>query len=62
MSKSNKYQDKSDVELAADARMVVQELSDFMAEFKRRGIEMDISTYSSGRAEVEIYRDKREVL
>lgn len=56
------FNDKADDELAADARMVVQELSGFLAEFKRRHIETDIRTYESGRMEIDIYRDKRENL
>lgn len=51
---------KSDTELAADARMVAQELSELMVELNRRKIETDIRTYVGGRMEIDIYRDKRE--
>ncbi|HYD58903.1 MAG TPA: hypothetical protein VEC35_01015 [Noviherbaspirillum sp.] len=56
------HKDKSDAELAADARMVVQELSALLTEFKHRGIEWDARAYASGRMEIDIYRNSREDL
>lgn len=54
--------DKSDAELAADARMIVAALSRIRAELHKRGIESDLLTWSEGKVEVQIERVKREAL
>jgi hypothetical protein len=56
------HQGKSDADLAADVRMVAQELSGLLGELKQRRIEWDTRHYDSGRIEVEIYRTNREDL
>lgn len=56
------HADKTDVELAADARMIVAALSRIRAEAARRGIEIELLTYSDGRVEVQIERVTREKL
>lgn len=53
---------KSDEEVVADVRMLVQELSRHSLELKRRKIEIDYLHYSDGSAKVEIYRSTREDL
>jgi len=42
------FDDKTDVELVADVRMLVGELSDIRAELKRRDIEFDVFSYGGG--------------
>lgn len=54
--------DKSDVELAADARMIVAALTRIRTELHRRGIEVDLLTRSEGKVEVQIERVTREKL
>ena len=54
--------DKTDEELAADARMIVSALTRIRTEAAKRGIEMDLLTYSDGKVEVQIERVRREKL
>ena len=54
--------DKSDVELAADARMIVAARTRIRTELHRRGIEVDLLTRSEGKVEVQIERVTREKL
>ena len=54
--------DKSDVELAADARMIVAALTRIRTELHRRGIEADLLTWSEGKVEVQLERVTRERL
>lgn len=54
--------EKSDVELAADARMIVAALARIRTEAHRRGIEIDLLTWSEGKVEVQIERVRREKL
>lgn len=42
------HADKTDAELAADARMLVAELSEIRSELKRRGVEFDVFSYGGG--------------
>lgn len=54
--------DKSDQELAADVRMVVEEFNRISGELTSRGITVKPGAYTSGRIEVRIYRQHREEL
>lgn len=54
--------DKTDAELAADARMIVAALSRIRVEACRRSIDIDLLHYSDGTLQVEIERVKREKL
>ena len=54
--------DRTDVELAADARMIVAALARIRTEAHRRGIDFDLLTWSEGKVEVQIERVVREKL
>lgn len=54
--------EKTDAELAADARMIVAALTRIRTEAAKRGIEIDLLTYYDGKVEVQIERVKREKL
>lgn len=56
------FADKTDRELAADARMIVAALTRIRTEAAKRGIEIDILTYYDGKVEVQIERVTREKL
>lgn len=56
------FADKTDQELAADARMIVAALSRIRTEAARRGIDIDITPYYDGKVEVQIERVTREKL
>jgi hypothetical protein len=54
--------DKTDQELAADLRMIVDALSKVRMELVERGVSARIITYTDGHAEVAIARVTKEVL
>jgi 7,8-dihydro-6-hydroxymethylpterin-pyrophosphokinase len=54
--------DKSDQELAADARMIVAALGRIRTEARRRGIDIDLLVWDEGKVEVTIERVTREKL
>lgn len=54
--------EKSDVELAADARMIVAALTRIRTEAYRRGIEIELLTWHEGKVELLIERVRREKL
>lgn len=54
--------DKTDAELAADARMIVAALTRIRTEATKRGIEIDLVTYYDGKVDVQIERVRREML
>lgn len=56
------FADKTDQELAADARMLAQALGRVRTELASRGIEVDILSYNGTRVEVDIERVTREKL
>lgn len=56
------FADKTDQELAADARMIVSALTRIRTEAARRGIEIDLVTWEDGKVEVRIERVRREKL
>jgi hypothetical protein len=56
------HADKTDVELAADARMIVAALARIRTEARRRGIEIDLVCWEEGKVEAMIERVTREKL
>ncbi|WP_208280122.1 hypothetical protein [Massilia oculi] len=54
--------EKTDAELAADARMIVAALSRIRVEACKRKIDIDLLQYSDGTLQVEIERVTREKL
>ena len=54
--------EKTDVELVADARMIVAALTRIRTEARRRGIDIDLITWEEGRVEATIERVTREKL
>ena len=57
-----KTETKTDVELVADARMIVAALARIRTEAKRRGIDIDLITWDEGKVEAQIERVTREKL
>lgn len=57
-----KTETKSDVELAADARMIVAALARIRIEARRRGIDIDLICWDDGKVEAQIERVTREKL
>lgn len=54
--------DKTDAELAADARMIAAALTRIRTELHRRGIESDVRYWTDGKVELDIERVQREKL
>ena len=50
------FAEKTDQELAADARMIVAALSRIRTEARRRGIDIDLLTWEDGKVEATIER------
>jgi hypothetical protein len=53
------FADKTDQELAADARMIVSALTRIRTEAAKRGIEIDLLTWADGKVEATIERVRR---
>jgi hypothetical protein len=56
------HADKTDIELAADARMIAAALTRIRTELHRRGIDSDVRYWTEGKVELDIERVTREKL